>query len=195
MVMANGTAAQKIQFRPRKTSTEIRPDAPEGEWEALIPKGTCKVLVTQAGDPRLVIPHKLEKAEDEKNESFQGSIVNLSVIIFDDEDPEKLRGANMMKTRLRALCEAAEVEFADVYPAEVKVPEDFDPLFRAIEGKRFTVWTVHSKRSSQSGEEIIDTEIRYKKPGSGLVTRSADSEEEERPGVRKAGAAKGNKRK
>jgi hypothetical protein len=180
------TSEKKIQFKPRKTSTEVQPDAPEGEWEALIPKGKCKVLVTQNGDPRLIIPHKLIKAEDEKNASHQGSEVNQAIIIFDDEDPEKRRGANMMKLRLRALCEAADVDFGQVYPSEVTEAADFDPLFGALEGKKVTCWTVHTKRTAQSGEEVTDTEIRYKKPGAGLVNRDDSEDSDERPGKKKA---------
>jgi hypothetical protein len=197
MAMANGTATQekKLQFKPRKTSTEIQPDAPEGEWEFLIPKGKCKVLVTQAGDPRLIIPHKLEKAADEKNEAHQGSEVNQAVIIFDDEDAEKRRGANMMKGRLRALCEAVDVDFGEVYPTDVGDASAFDPLFRALEGKRGTCWTVHTTRVAGSGETVTDTEIRYRKPGAGLVTKGADDDEgSERPGSKKAPAKKGGRR-
>ena len=170
-----------LAFKPRKTSTEIVPDAPEGEWESRIPKGKCKVTVTQKGDPRLIIPFKLEKAADEKNEPFQGSEVSLSIIVFDEEDNEKRRGANMMKSRLRALCEAVDVEWEEVYPSEVKEPADFDPLFRALEGKTLTIWTMHTTRTNESGETITDTEVRFKKPGAGLVTRGADSDDDDKP--------------
>lgn len=191
MNMANGTQTTggKIQFKPRKTSTEIVPDAPEGEWEFLIPKGKCKVVVTQKGDPRLIIPHKLEKAAEEKNETFNGSEVTQAVIVFDDEDNEKRRGANMMKGRLRALCEAVDVDFGETYPTEVEKVEDFDPLFRALEGKRGTCWTVHTTRTAESGELITDTEIRYKKPGAGLVTKGAD-DDDDKPGKGKGKPAK-----
>ncbi len=191
--MANGTQTQKLQFKPRKTSTEIVPDAPEGEWQFLIPKGKCRVSKTQKEDPQLFIPHKLEKAEDEKNESFQGSEVSLRIVIFDDEDPERRRGANMMKQRLRALCEAVDVDINEVYPTEVNDASDFDKLFHALEGKKGTCWTVHTKRAVDSGEDITDTEIRYRKPGSGLVTKGAsDDDSEERPGKRKT-ASKGSR--
>jgi hypothetical protein len=184
MTMANGTSThngdKKLAWKPRKTSTEIKPDAPEGEWEALIPKGKCKVLVTQNGDPRLLIPFKLVTANDDRNEAHQGSEVTFSVIIFDDEDAEKRRGANMMKTRLRSLCNALDIDFGEVYPTEVNEPSDFDPLFAAIEGKRITIWTTHSKRlNAQTGEEQTDTEVRFAKPGSGLKTVSKDSDEDE----------------
>ena len=175
-----------LAFKPRKTSTEIVPDAPEGEWESRIPKGKCKMTVTQKGDPRLIIPFKLEKADDEKNEPFQGSEVSMSIIVFDEEDNEKRRGANMMKGRLRALCEAVEVDWEELYPTEVSKAEDFDPLFRALEGKTLTIWTVHTTRTNDSGETITDTEVRFKKPGAGLVNRDDSEDSDERPGKKKA---------
>lgn len=192
MNMANGTTShggeKKLAWSPRKTSTEIKPDAPEGEWEAQIPKGKCKVTVTQKGDPRLVIPFKLVTANDEKNEAHQGAEVSFSVIIFDDEDPEKRRGANMMKTRLRNLCIACDVDFGEVYPTEVTEPSDFDILFGALEGKKLTIWTVNTKRrNEQTGEEQTDTEIRFSKPGAGLVTKGADDEADERPKAKAKG--------
>lgn len=187
----NGTQEAKLQFKPRKTSSETRPDAPEGEWEAMIPKGKCKVLKTQAGDPRLIIPFKLVKAADEKNESFNGSEVSLSVIIFDDEDSTRIKAANMMKGRLRAACEWADADFAEVYPTEVSSGEDFAPLFQALEGHKGTVWTVHTTRQAESGETITDTEVRFKKPGAGLVTKGADDDDnEDRPGRKPAGKTK-----
>jgi hypothetical protein len=186
-------AEKVLKFKPRKSSVENIPDAPEGEWEARIPKGKCKVLVTQKGDPRLIIPFKLEKAEDEKNESFQGSEVQMSVIIFDDADNEKRRGANMMKDRLRNLCNAVDVDFGDVYPTDIEDDTSFKPLFGALEGKTLTIWTVHTTRQNESGETLTDTEIRFKKPGSGLVTKGAndDEDEDEKPGKKKAAAGGG----
>jgi hypothetical protein len=191
--MANGThetnrhgnGEKKLAFKPRKTSTEIKPDAPEGEWEAQIPKGKCKMLITQKGDPRLIVPFKLLTAADEKNESFQGSEVSLSIIIFDDEDATKRRGANMMKQRLRSLCTALDIDMGEVYPTEVTSEEDFRPLFDALEGQKLTIWTVHSKRIAESGEELTDTDVRFAKPGAGLVTKSKEEEEEEEEAPRK----------
>ena len=57
--------------------------------------------------------------------------------------------------------------------------------FKAIEGKDLTVWTVHNKRQNDSGEEIVDTEVRFKEPGSGLVTKGADSDEMPPPPTQK----------
>lgn len=181
MTMSNGTQDQKLQFKPRKIAKVQQPDAPEGEWGARIPKGKCKMLITRAGDPRLIIPFKLEKAEDEANEKYQGAEVQLSIIVFDVEDATKRKGSNMMVGRLRALCETVDVEFDEVYPDEVTDKSDFDKLFTALEGKTLTIWTVHTTRKVESGETITDTEIRFKKPGAGLVTKGADKDEDEAP--------------
>ena len=153
---------KKGTFRRRRVSAEIVRDVPEGEWKFLISKGTCRVTVTQAGDPRLLIPFQIEKI-DENDGTLRGQ-VTLSVIVFDDEDSEKRHAANMMKSRLRGLCEAVNVDLAVSYPTEVSEASDFDPLFRALEGKRGTCWTVHRKLQAQSGETITDVEARFSKP-------------------------------
>lgn len=192
MTMANGTATaeKKLQFKPRKTSTEQLPDAPEGEWEALIPRGGCKVVKTQNDDPRVLIPLKLEKAADEANESFQGSVVQLSAIIFDDDDAEKRRAANMSKSRLRALCEACDVDFGEVYPTEVSSADDFKPLFDAVEGKRLTIWTKHNTYKNKANEMVTDTEVRFRAPGSGtLESKDADENDDDRPSRTKTKAS------
>ena len=194
MNMANGTQThddKKLSWKPRKLSKEILPDAPEGEWEARIPKGKSKVTVTQKGDPRILISFKLEKAADEENEKFQGAEVTFSAIIFDEEDPDRRRASNMMKGRLRALCEWAGVELADVFPEECNSPEDFKALFDAVEGSTGTVWTVHSKRKAESGEEMTDTEVRFSKPGGGAQARR--EEESDDRGSKKKTAKKGRR--
>jgi hypothetical protein len=178
--------AQKLQFKPRKTSTEIQPDAPEGGWKARIVKGKSKVTVTQNGDPRLVVPMKLETAHEEKNEKFQGVEVQFGAIVFDDADDSKRRAANINKRELRALIEACGEDFADVYPTSVESAADFDPIIEAIEGKTLDVWTVHSSYTAASGEEVNKIEIRFKKPGGGLVTKSSD-DEDEAPAARRGG--------
>lgn len=196
MSMANGNTTQdkRMAFKPRKSTTDNHPDAPEGKWEFVIPKGKCKVKVTQKGDPQLIIPHKLVEADDPKNESHQGSEVAQRVIFFDEADPERLKASNMSKDRLRALCKAVDVEFADVYPTEIENEHSFDNLIRALEGKGGTCWTVHTTRPmGDSNEMITDTEIRYREPGAGLVTKGADSDDDDRPGARKA-SKKGGKR-
>ena len=189
--MANGTAQAKIQFKPRKTVTEIQPDAPEGEWEALIPKGRCKIFVTapeKGADPGINIEFKLEKAEDEKNETFQGSTVNNRCTFYDQTDSARRKAANMQLQWMRGLCEALDIDFGEIYPEELNDADDLVPLVNAIEGKRLKIWTVHRKSTAASGEEMLNVDIRFKKPGAGLVTKTGEDDDEERPGK------KGNKR-
>jgi hypothetical protein len=185
----------KLEFKPRKTSAEIKPDAPPGEWTALIPKGKCKVKKTAKDDPMLVIPFKLKEAHDEKNESHQGSEVTMMVVIFDDSDSERLRASNMMKGRLRGLCEALDLDFADLYPdGEISSSAAFDKLFAAIEGQELRIWTLNSTRKGANGDDITDTEIRFKAPGSGLSTPK-ESDEEEKPKSRNGTTRKASSRK
>ena len=198
---SNGMATQesRIKFKPRTTTHEIQPDAPEGEWQARILKGKSKALVTQKGDPRLIMQLKLEKAEDEKNEKFQGAEVSFSVIFFDDDDPERKRACNLMKGRLRGLCEAVDVEYADVYPTDIRDDHPdkvfgFRKLFDALEGKTLHLWTRHNRRAQESGEEVVDTEIAFRAPGAGLVTKAVEGGDEDRPGRNKKAAGKGGRR-
>ena len=190
--MANGTATtdKKLQFKPRKSSHEQQPDAPQGGWSGRILKGKCKVTVTQNGDPRLLIPIKLEKAMEEENENFQGAEVTFSATVFDDNDADKRRAANINKRELSALCTACGVDFSEVYPTEINSADDFTPLFKALEGQTLDLWTVHTTYTAQSGEAVNKTDIRFKKPGAGLVTKSADDDEDEdeRPGKKKPAA-------
>jgi hypothetical protein len=196
MTMSNGTQDKTLLYTPRKTSTEIKPDAPEGEWEFVIPKGKCLVKTTQAGDPRLIIPHKLVSASTEGNEGFAGAEVNQAIIIFDDNDAEKVKGANMFKRRCRSMCEAVGLDFGEVYPTELRgIRGEFDSFFAALEGKKGTCWTVNSTRKMASNEEVTDTEIRYSAPGAGLRPRAVEGgDDDERPGSRKPAGKKGGRR-
>jgi hypothetical protein len=192
MPMANGTQTheKKIQFKARKVATVVQPDAPEGAWEAVIPKGKCKPFVTapeKGSDPGILIPFKLVKAEDEKNESFQGGVINQRATFYDATDAERRQAANINLQWMRAFIEALDLDFDKVYPAELKSEEDFLPLIKAIEGQTVKIWTVHRKSQAASGEERVYVDIRFREPGAGLVTRSADdSDDTERPGKRRS---------
>jgi hypothetical protein len=193
--MANGAQAQKIQFKPRKTVTEIQPDAPEGEWEVTIPKGRSKIFATapeKGGDPGINWEFKLLKAEDEKNESFQGSTINQRTTFYDQSDSARRKAANMQLQWMRGLCEACDVDFSEVYPESLESSDDLSPLIDALEGKSLTIWTVHRKSTTASGEEMLNVDIRFKKPGAGLVSKTEDDDDNDRPG--KKPAKKGGRR-
>jgi hypothetical protein len=201
MAMSNGTQQQqqaRMKFKPRTSSLENHPDAPEGGWEFTIPKGKCKVSTTQKGDPQVAIPHKLVKAMDEHNESFQGAEVMQRYIAFDETTAEGKKNSNMQKDRLRQLCAAVDLEFADVFPTEIdeKHPDGsygFRKLIAALEGVTGQCWTVHRSSMRDSGEVTVNTNVVYREPGAGLVTRSEDTgDDDERPG--KKASKKGSRR-
>jgi len=183
MTMANGTSTQsqdkKLNIRPTRISKEIRPDAPEGEWKFSIPRNKGKIRPTRNGDPMLIVPFRLDKAEDEKNESFQGTEVSTMVVFFSEEDASKRRAANMSLLRLRSLCEAVEIDFDEV-PDEI-TEKSLKTFLELLEGKRGTCWTKHTTRKDeQSGEDVTNVDVLFKDPNkSGLSTRSADKDEEE----------------
>lgn len=200
MTMANGTqnTESKLVFKPRKLSHEQRPDAPEGKWEGIIPKGKSKAVQTAAekgGDPGILIMIKLEKADDEKNESFQGSLIPLRIYYYDQSNPDKRRGANANLRSAMDLAEACDLELSDVYPDEIGSEADLYEVIEKLEGKRFDVWTVHRTGQMPNGDKTVNVDVRFKEPGAGLQTRSADAEEEEeeeRPRAR--ASTKKNKR-
>lgn len=197
MQMANGTAEPRLSFKPRKTTTEIRPDAPDGEWEFKIPKGKSKVKVTQKGDPMIVIGLKLVKAMDEKNEAHQGSEITFSFIVYDAEDAEKRRAANMHNARLLAFADNVDIDLTKCWPKELTGSvDDFQEFFDEIEGKSGTCWTKNGMERQQNGEETNRTEVLFKDPNkSGLAGQkalaSADSDDDDRPG-KKNGNGKSN---
>lgn len=203
--MSNGTTQQqtagRMKFKPRTSSLENHPDAPEGGWEFTIPKGKVRFSTTQKGDPQLVIPHKLTVAKEDKNESFQGTEVQQRIIFFDESTGEGKRNSNMQRDRLRQLCTAVGVEFADVYPTNIEddstpsrpLPSCFKPLADALEGTSGECWTVHRTSAMGNGETRTNTNINYKEPGAGLVTRGEESDDDDRPS-KKAAAKKGGKR-
>lgn len=193
--MMNGTQQPKVQFKKRSLTHEQQPDAPEGKWTVTVPKGKSKPVTTAAekgGDPGILFQLKITKADDEKNESFQGSHLPLRLYFYDGGDPEKRKQANMNLRTATSLAEACELDLKDIYPDELDGEEDLWKIIEKVEGKTFDVWTTH-RTSEFNGEKMINVDIRFREPGSGLATKPSDDEDDERPG--KKPAAKGSKRR
>lgn len=155
---------------------EIAPDAPAGEWEVSIPRGKCKVQPTKEDKyPMLIVPIRLDgtSEEDEVFQKALGAELSAMIVFFGDE---KARAARMSKLRLRQLCEAADVDL-DVVPKELEDPEnDLEPLIRALEGKKFTAWTVLQTRKD-TGEVV--TELRFQNPTKALAGATDDDDDED----------------
>jgi len=156
---------------------EIAPDAPAGEWGASIPRGKCKVQPTKEDRyPMLIVPIRLDSTEEE-DEVFQkalGTELSSMIVFFGDE---KARAARLSKLRLRQLCEACDVDL-DAVPKDLDDPEnDLEPLIRALEGKKLTVWTMLQTRKD-TGE--VTTEVRFQNPAKPLATaKDADDDDDD----------------
>ena len=176
---------------------EIAPDAPAGEWMASIPRGKCKVQPTKEhGFPMIIVPIRLDST-DEDDEAFQKALgTELSTfLVFGAKSP---RGERMAKLRIREVCEAADADL-DLIPKKLgDDPEtELEPLIRALEGKKFTVWTKLQTRKD-TGE--IVTEIAFRDINA-LLTSGADDnddneDEDDKPapkGKRKPASSKNGK--
>lgn len=174
---ASQTQQKRMDYKRVKFDVnEIAPDAPAGEWEVSIPRGKCKVQPTKEDKyPMLIVPIRLDgtSEEDEVFQKALGAELSAMIVFFGDE---KARAARMSKLRLRQLCEAADVDL-DVVPKELEDPEnDLEPLIRALEGKKFTAWTVLQTRKD-TGEVV--TELRFQNPTKALAGATDDDDDED----------------
>jgi hypothetical protein len=193
MSMSNGAQAQKLVVKPRKIAQEIRPDLPQGKWEALIPKGRCKAENSPKGDPRVVLMFKAVTADDPENATFQGTEVKQYLTFYDVSDPERRGASNMQLQFATGLAEACGLELSDVYPDEIRSADDLLSIIEKLEGKRFDMWTVHRENVMPNGDKRTNIDIRFKEPGSGLATSTVESDDEDRPGAKKPAKGKGRR--
>ncbi len=155
---------------------EIAPDAPAGEWRVSIPRGKCKVQPTKEDHyPMLIVPIRLDSTEEDEEVYTKALATELSVMIVFFGD-EKARAAKMSKLRLRQLCEATDVDL-DLVPKVLEDPEaDLEPLIRALEGSKFTAWTVLTTRKD-TGE--VTTEVRFQDPKGTLKAAGGDDDDDD----------------
>jgi hypothetical protein len=177
MATASQSQGKKLEYkRVSFDVNEIAPDAPAGEWMASIPRGKCKVQPTKEhGFPMIIVPIRLDSTEEE-DEAFQKALgTELSVfLVFGASKPT---GERMAKLRIREVCEAADADL-DLIPKKLgDDPEtELEPLIRALEGKKFTVWTFLKARKD-TGE--ITTELRFRDMSKLLTTGSGDDDDDE----------------
>jgi hypothetical protein len=196
--MANGTQTAssskgKLHFKPTESTANVRPNIPAGKWiDSTMPRGQFKVTATKSEEPMLNIPIKLGRADDDANVSYQGATEILRIVFYSDEAGDKTRAANMSKLRLRALCEAVDVDYDAVYPASIKSEDDLGDLVRALEGKKIPeLWTTHRTSTMPSGEETTNVDIGFREPGAGAIRREDAEEEDERPARGKGKGGRG----
>ena len=197
--MAKAEANQGKRMEYKRVSYdvhEIAPDAPAGEWLASIPRGKCKTQPTKDDHfPMIIVPIRLDKTEEDE-EVFQRALgTELSTfLVFGGKTP---RGERLSKMRVRQICEAADVDL-DIIPKIIEHGDDLEPLVRALEGKKFTVWTRLQTRKD-TGE--VTTEVLFVNPNSSLTAASSnddddddngagdDDDEDEKPRAKKSPAA------
>ena len=153
---------------------EIAPDAPAGEWLASIPRGKCKTQPTKDDHfPMIIVPIRLDKTEEDE-EVFQRALgTELSTfLVFGGKTP---RGERLSKMRVRQICEAADVDL-DIIPKIIEHGDDLEPLVRALEGKKFTVWTKLQTRKD-TGE--VTTEVLFVNPSNPLVAVGRDDDDDD----------------
>jgi len=153
---------------------EIAPDAPAGEWKASIPRGKCKVQPTKDDHfPMIIVPIRLDSTQEE-GEAFERALgTELSVfLVFGAKTP---RGERLGKLRIRQVCEATDVDL-DVIPKEINDGDDLQPLVRALEGKKFTVWTRLQTRKD-TGE--VTSEVLFQDPNRTLSAASDDDDDDD----------------
>jgi hypothetical protein len=178
MATANQSQSKgkKMEYKRVKFDVnEITPDAPEGEWAASIPRGKCKVQPTKEHKfPMLIVPVRLEKTEEDGPEFEKALGTELSTfLVFGGNTPAAER---MNKIRVRQICEAADIDL-DIIPKDIgEDPEsELEPLIRALEGKKFTVWTKLNPRKD-TGE--IVSELRFTDPNA-TISRAGDDDDDD----------------
>lgn len=184
------TNGKQLKYKPTKSKGGIRPSIPPGKWlDSTMPREKFRADQTKNGEPMLVIPIKLGRADDdapEGNASYKGAEESLRIVFYDDDAGDKTRAANFMRTTLRALCDAVDVNYDDVYPEEINSPEDFDPLIKALGGKEIPeLWTTNREATMASGEKTINVDIRFTEPRQ-AASSSSEEEDDEHEGRRPA---------
>lgn len=177
--MARETQSNQKKMEYKRVSfdiNEIAPDAPAGEWQASIPRGKCKVQPTKEDKfPMIILPVRLDSTEED-DEKFQKSLgTELSTfMVFGSKSP---RGERMAKLRIREICEALDVDL-DLIPKKLgDDPEnELEPLIKAMEGKKCTVWTRLQTRKD-TGEVV--SELLFRDPNRVLSAAGSDDDDDE----------------
>ncbi len=153
----------RLVFKRRRTVRNIGPDAPEGGWGAIIPKGSGKII-DRNGDPGINFEVQLITAHEKANVSSQNNSLRQRITFYDPvAEPQRKGAANQQFRFVKALCIALDADFERVYPKEIASSDDLLPLVTAIENKPFTMWTTH-RLTEYNGEAMINVDIRFTKP-------------------------------
>lgn len=199
MPQTSTSNGKKLTYKPTKGSGDLRPGLPAGQWIDSDIAAASKFVPgqTKAGDPMLTFPIKMGKPHEdspEENNSFKGAEHTFRIIIYSDDD-KRTGAVNFARRNFRALCEAVGVDYDEVYPKQMKSSDDWEPVIEALAGKTIeNLWSTVAERQMDSGEKVLNVDLRFTAPpeasgGSG----ASDEEEDDKP--RGKGAAKKSSRR
>jgi hypothetical protein len=159
----NGKGVGKFDFTPIDFDRDSMPPAcPAGEWTAKLKSvklGPTKVKADGSGGyPMLTLEWKLVSTENDENESFVGTSHRDYLVIF----PKGHKAERMGKLKLRAFCEAFDVDLDTLPTGSIKKASQFDDFIAAVKGAEGTLWTFI--QSNDNGED--QTAISYRAPAS-----------------------------
>ena len=186
------TSGAKAAFRPTKSTSNIRQTTPTGKWlESAMPRERFRVTATRGNEPMLLIPIKLGRADDEANLSYEGAEETVRIVFYDDDDVGKVRASNINRFRLRALCEAADVDYDKTYPTWIEDEDDLGELIDALGDKKIPeLWTTHRTSTMPSGEETVIVDVRFRQPGADTMAHAGNVGGESRKPRRPSAAKK-----
>jgi hypothetical protein len=176
---------KKLTYKPTKGSGDLRPSLPAGHWldSEIAPASKFVPGQTKAGDPMLTFPIKMGKPGDdmpEENESFKGAEHTFRIIIYSDDD-KRTGAVNFARRNFRSICEAVGADYDEVYPKQMKSSDDWEPVIEALAGKTIeNLWSTVQERKMDSGEKVLNVDLRFTEPAA-TASSSGDAEEEEEP--------------
>jgi hypothetical protein len=173
---------KKLTYKPTKGSGDLRPGLPAGQWvDSTITRDKFTPGQTKAGDPMLAFPIKMGKPHEdspEENASFQGAEHTFRIIIYSDDD-KRTGAVNFARRNFRALCEAVGVDYDEVYPKQMKSSDDWEPIIEALAGKTIeNLWSTVTERNMDSGEKVLNVDLRFTAPVEAGGGGHAEEEEE-----------------
>ena len=103
--MALSSVQKKLDFTAVDyDGGDIPPDAPAGEWDAVV--RVKKLKTSKESLPMLALEWKLEDTDDDDLKGALGSSVTDFVVFY----PKGHKAARMGKVRLRKLCETLDID-------------------------------------------------------------------------------------
>lgn len=173
----NGQAQYDFDPVEHYDPSEIKPDAPVGGWDFVIPHNqtVCKATKPKENSPKrypmVMVQVQLKRAHEEENESAEGTTLPFFITAWGEE---KARAGNASKRELQEFCKQIGLEGTGQFPHGDALAAGsfavFDPFIEEIEGREGKCWTYH-QTNDETGE--VQTRITFRKPKQAASNRAA----------------------